>query len=652
MYCSRCGNRLLKNAKFCRRCGNFIESQPDTHVVYTQDFPKDEDKERKGKRKGALLAMILALVALILAGGWIFLRPSPQMTFSDAMERGNYYLVKLNFEQAEVYFRRAMEIDPRQVQPYIELAYIYSEHFDDEEQALEILEQGMHEVAEEDIPDLIEVWGEITTLPPPIPIDEEHEVEEETVFEIRWVLEPSIEADDINYVQMSVGFARSYTNDNKRHFQSSHAVIRRGDDLGLIDNNGNINGDMGYNSISIFFRCQSLHIHGRQGIAIGYYLLSLAEPVEMEVDGEVRFLWDFILENDEIVPLIGSYGDTTIPTTFYHFEGLLRRYGGVVTPYEESHVFSIPIPVIDVVEFDPEVYAEGPWWNWYLEYEGVGLHGVLYQGEMLTDFIYTRMGSYIDGLLAVELDGKWGYINRYGEVIIPIEYDASWSLQGWMGHRVTIPFAYAASEGFVPLVKDGIWELRDVTGELVIPPGIFDVIRPVHGGRSWVKKDGLWGIIQVTKDEREEPEPAVEEQEEASFPPEDWEEWFAIPYAQWEDYIEFAGILRGGIVYTFKDSEGTLGFWGEYYVCDEHGFRANPEALPIEIGLPMVQFMGVESISVQELRNRYGDEFTVEYLSAISYWRGTLITDDHRIAFALASENDSDIRFVTIMEIR
>ena len=530
MYCSRCGRQLLKNTKFCGRCGNPQESQLDrrdqfegwsTYSGDIQRFPQGEDGKGKNKRKGAALAVILVLVALILAGSWMFLRPSPQMTFSDAMERGNYYLVELNFEQAEVYFRRAMEIEPRQVQPYIELAYIYYEHFEDVDQALEILEQGMHQVAEEDLPDLIAIWEKITTLPPPISIhgdegddeagddgddeagdddddeagdegDDEAEVIPE--FEIRWVLEPSIEADDINYVEITALFG--YTNDGKRHFQSPFAVISRGNHLGIIDNNGNIIGDVTYDGVTALFNDFG-DTHGREGTNDGIYQLSLRESVEMELNGEMHDIFKFFLENDEIVPIRFTGGPGVATITYYYSGGLQKITSGREGyPYNQSAIFNIPLPVRELELFDPET---SEWWEWRWYLEQVGLYGVLYRGEIRTEFIYTNMGSYSDGLLAVELDGYWGYINKHGEVIIPIEYDASWSFQGWTGSvdEEVRPFAFAASDGFVPLVKDGIWELRNVNGELVIPPGIFDAIRPVYDGRSWVKKDGLWGIIQV-----------------------------------------------------------------------------------------------------------------------------------------------------------
>ena len=39
--------------------------------------------------------------------------------------------------------------------------------------------------------------------------------------------------------------------------------------------------------------------------------------------------------------------------------------------------------------------------------------------------------------------------------------------------------------------------MRDTDGNLVIPGGIFEEIRPVYGERCWVKKNGKWGVIQI-----------------------------------------------------------------------------------------------------------------------------------------------------------
>ena len=40
---------------------------------------------------------------------------------------------------------------------------------------------------------------------------------------------------------------------------------------------------------------------------------------------------------------------------------------------------------------------------------------------------YNHQGNILDGLAAVERDGKWGFINDLGQEVIPCIYDEVWS---------------------------------------------------------------------------------------------------------------------------------------------------------------------------------------------------------------------------------
>lgn len=74
--------------------------------------------------------------------------------------------------------------------------------------------------------------------------------------------------------------------------------------------------------------------------------------------------------------------------------------------------------------------------------------------------------------------------------MIPIKYDASWKHYNETNGDKEKEFCYAATEGYVPLVKDGKWEMRNSKGDLVISSGAFEEILPVYDGKCWVKKDG------------------------------------------------------------------------------------------------------------------------------------------------------------------
>lgn len=84
-------------------------------------------------------------------------------------------------------------------------------------------------------------------------------------------------------------------------------------------------------------------------------------------------------------------------------------------------------------------------------------------------------------------------MNAKGKIVIPLKYDASWSDYSPTGmmdgtYHVIKDYCYAASEGYVVLVKNGKWEIRSTDNKPVILPGIFEKILPAYEGKCWVKR--------------------------------------------------------------------------------------------------------------------------------------------------------------------
>ena len=109
-----------------------------------------------------------------------------------------------------------------------------------------------------------------------------------------------------------------------------------------------------------------------------------------------------------------------------------------------------------------------------------------------------------------------GICRQSGKYSDPVEYDASWTQYVPQNGNAEQDYCYAASEGYVVLVKDGVWEVRDTEGNPVIDPGVFEEIRPVYDGRCWVKQNGLWGVIELESEASAEENPPEEEQGEES----------------------------------------------------------------------------------------------------------------------------------------
>ena len=128
--------------------------------------------------------------------------------------------------------------------------------------------------------------------------------------------------------------------------------------------------------------------------------------------------------------------------------------------------------------------------------------------QLVTDYRFEEAGSYRDGRLAVMMGGKWGYIDGQGNQLIACKYDPYNGVEG--GQYLSIPEPlelflrdadtlglYDFSEGLASIYQDGKWGYINTSGELVIPLQ-FELARPFSEGLAAVKQDGKWGFIDQT----------------------------------------------------------------------------------------------------------------------------------------------------------
>jgi ankyrin repeat protein len=85
------------------------------------------------------------------------------------------------------------------------------------------------------------------------------------------------------------------------------------------------------------------------------------------------------------------------------------------------------------------------------------------------------------GLKAVEQNGKWGYADQGGHLIISAQYDE----------------AKIFSDGLAAVKMQGKWGFIDKTGQLVIPLS-YDSATSFIEGRAWVNLNGEYGYIDKT----------------------------------------------------------------------------------------------------------------------------------------------------------
>lgn len=107
----------------------------------------------------------------------------------------------------------------------------------------------------------------------------------------------------------------------------------------------------------------------------------------------------------------------------------------------------------------------------------IGKYGYINKrGEMVINPQFDDAGHFSEGLAGVEVDGKWGYINKSGDYVVPPQFD-------WAN-----PF----SEGLAKLKVGDKWGYINTSMEYVINPQ-FDDARSFSEGLAgvWTGGDGL-----------------------------------------------------------------------------------------------------------------------------------------------------------------
>lgn len=151
---------------------------------------------------------------------------------------------------------------------------------------------------------------------------------------------------------------------------------------------------------------------------------------------------------------------------------------------EENFVMTVkpakpPRPKIVPVREEPDAYVKvnkGGKWGFKER-----------NGKQKVEPVYDEVFCYKENLCCVEKDEKFGFIDREGEVVIPIVYDCATSF----------------SEGYAVVFKKDKCAYIDKENNNVTD-FVFDAATPVIDGECRVKKDGKWGEMHISKNEKGE----------------------------------------------------------------------------------------------------------------------------------------------------
>lgn len=95
---------------------------------------------------------------------------------------------------------------------------------------------------------------------------------------------------------------------------------------------------------------------------------------------------------------------------------------------------------------------------------------------------YDDADDFIDKYAAVKMNGKWGYIDRQGDIVINPKYDK----------------CYSFSHGFAAIGENGKWGYLNEHFQTVIPT-IYDWIDPRYSGDPiLVSQHEKWGLIDIS----------------------------------------------------------------------------------------------------------------------------------------------------------
>lgn len=217
MKCPNCGRENEKDAKFCAVCGASMEKTEE------QKDALDSGKKKKNRKRILIgISGTLIIVAVIAAGVWIIKGKQVKKQYNQNLASGQKYLEELNYESAEDSYLKAIQIDPKEPEPYRKLieTYVAQEKYDD---AVKIARKAQKQVPKEEKKEFEKV-----------------EQEYDSVIDYEWVVDPTIEADDIYYA-VSRDY-RTYSPNELLKQEDEYAIIQKDGAYGLIDIQGEMNG--------------------------------------------------------------------------------------------------------------------------------------------------------------------------------------------------------------------------------------------------------------------------------------------------------------------------------------------------------------------------------------------------------------------------
>lgn len=200
---------------------------------------------------------------------------------------------------------------------------------------------------------------------------------------------------------------------------------------------------------------------------------------------------------------IGRYNDEGIALAMLNGKyGYVNRAKEVVVPviYDNTDIFGSPSIISVGNLYRDTISYKSDWRGIAMSVQKDGKWGFVdSHGKEIIPCKYDIVENYIsknDSILPVGLNDKYGYVDLSGNVVIPLNYE----------------FAGKFSRGVAPIVKDGKLGFINTHGEIVINC-IYDPKYEITDGKASIKdsfwlnetiairKNGKWGLINIQGEE-------------------------------------------------------------------------------------------------------------------------------------------------------
>lgn len=289
-----------------------------------------------------------------------------------------------------------------------------------------------------------------------------------------WLLEPSISADNI------ISFDGSQVDpDNEQNTAyASYSVIRQGGKYGIIDYDGSMVVPAEYDD---YYTCWCGEV-------------TLYNVID-EKNGEYEYC--SIDSSNQVVNYVADHHDSS-PEYFWNSDEKQIYVKNKDEDYGREYTGkkAVVVSEADITKNDNGYYDITP--------KKDSLYGLAKKDKLILDIKYADYyapaykGAGLTCIAFQNDEGKWGYVGSDGKTIIDFKCDGDMSTYGGRiidDEMATHPYLFTGD--YVPVSVNASYGYYNIDGECIINPGEFEQARPVHNGKAWVRKNGMWGVIRI-----------------------------------------------------------------------------------------------------------------------------------------------------------